>query len=284
MNLPSDRTGQPASADLAARRAGLAGALAGGLGKLDSAAEPIDLDGIRALRFSPPAAADVCVFHLHGGGFRIGCPEQVARFASALSATTGATLVCPAYRLAPEAPFPAGLRDAWTAYRALHQAGGRRMVISGDSAGGGLAAGLTALAIAHGMAPIGLVLLSPWLDLTVTNPDYAANAVTDPLFSAESARDAAAAYLQGVKANDPLASPLFGDLVGFPPTFVSVGTGEVLAGDARAFAEALDAVGAQVELDLVPDMEHVAVTRGLGLTGAQATFDRVATFVRERIG
>lgn len=214
------------------------------------------------------------VLHLHGGAFRIGCPEQIVPFAAALAARCGVRVVCPAYRLAPEHPFPAALHDARAVRAAVR--GDGPVILSGDSAGGGLAASLAALEPADG-----LVLLSAWLDLTVTAASYDANAASDPLFSRAAAETAAELYLHGADARHPLASPLRGEVAGLPPTLVSVGAGEVLLDDARTFAARLAAAGVRCRFDEVPGMEHVAVTRDRTLPGAERTFEAVAAFVDE---
>jgi acetyl esterase/lipase len=123
------------------------------------------------------------------------------------------------------------------------------------------------------------MLLSAWLDLTAEAPAYQANAATDPLFSQASAVEAAELYLQGLSPRDPLASPLFAGLAGFPPVLVSVGEGEVLADDARRFHAALQAQGVASRLVAVADMQHTAVARSLDLPGAAETFEAVAGFV-----
>ena len=225
---------------------------------------------MRVLRFDPAGRPRATVLHFHGGGFRQGRPELSAAFAAALAARCGVRVICPAYRFAPEHPFPAALHDACAVARALDDP-----ILSGDSAGGGIAAALGQLC----PEARGLVLLSPWLDLTVTSACYADNAATDPLFSQASASEAAAQYLQGVPADAMLASPLFADPRAFPPTFVSAGDGEVLADDARSFHARLVAVGVEAQLLIVPGMEHAAVTRGLSLRGAAETFAAVAGFV-----
>ncbi|MFC3173709.1 alpha/beta hydrolase fold domain-containing protein [Novosphingobium bradum] len=278
-HLPPERPGQPAPADLAQRRQGLAGAAAAGLWRTDPPAEAIDLGGVRALRFRPAGPSAATVLHFHGGGYRIGQPEQVAPFAAALARRCGVTVVCPAYRLAPEHPFPAAIVDARAAQQALVAAGERRLILSGDSAGGGIAAALAQLAARDPAPPLGLVLLSAWLDLTVTSPAYRANAASDPLFSEQSAREAAALYLQGAPATDPLASPLFAAATLFPPTLVSAGQGEVLADDACTFHAQLVTARVPARLRLVPGMEHVAVTRDMALAGAAETFAEIARFI-----
>ena len=273
MMLPPDRLGHAAPTDLIDRRSELAQAVAAGYWRADPEPEQVVIGGVRCLRFAPPVEPHGTVLHIHGGAFRIGCPEMIAPFAAALAARCGVTVVCPAYRLAPEQPFPAGLRDCRAALAATAPG---PVILSGDSAGGGLAASLAA----DPPAPLaGLVLLSPWLDLTVSSASYAANAATDPLFSAESAREAAALYLQGVAADDPLASPLLGPVTGFPPTLINVGSGEVLLDDARRLDVMLRGAGIAAQLDVIAAMDHVAVTRDRALPGAAQAFDAVAAFI-----
>lgn len=278
--LPAERPGHPPPPEIAARRKAMAEALAAGTWRVDAPQQETNLGGVRVLRFPPPAGSPRgTVLHLHGGGFRIGCPEMISAYAAALASRCGVEVVCPAYRLAPEHPFPAGLADARAVMTALHNKRGNPLILSGDSAGGGLAAGLAALAVADDPRPAGLVLLSAWLDLTVTSRSYADNAANDPLFSLAEAQKAAALYLQGASARDPLASPLFGSVDGFPPTLISIGQEEVLADDGRHFCETLRAAGIRASLHAVPGMEHVAVTRNFSLQGAAETFDAVATFI-----
>lgn len=284
LELPAERAGRPAPPTLAERRRLMTTALAGRLAELDPRPQEIEIAGVRALRFDPPRPPRALIVHLHGGGFRLGAPEAVAGFAAALARRLGVAVVCPAYRLAPEAPFPAGLSDGWKVLRALRETGEPAPILSGDSAGGGLAASLTALACSHGVAPAGLVLLSAWLDLTVTSPTYETNAATDPLFSRASAEEAAALYLQGASARDPLASPLFAALEGFPATLVNVGRGEVLADDARRFHAALEVAGVAAEFSVIDGMEHVAVVRDEDLTGSRETFEAVCAFVNRLVG
>jgi acetyl esterase/lipase len=262
----------------------MAGAIASGMWATDPPPQTLHLGGVRALRFAASAAPRGILLHLHGGGFRQGCPEMTGPFAAALARRCGVDVVCLAYRLAPEHPFPAGLADARTALSALQASAPGPLILSGDSAGGGLAAGLAALSATDDKRPAALVLLSAWLDLTVTSRFYEINAGSDPLFSRLSATEAASLYLQGASPEHPLASPLFAAGPGFPPTFVSVGEGEVLVEDARRFAEALQAAGVAATLSVIPGMEHTAVVRGAELTGAAETFAALAGFIDGVVG
>jgi acetyl esterase/lipase len=279
LSIPAERPGFPGPADLLARREQLAAADQAGYFRSDPPARVETLGGIAVHRWAPPSPPRAALLHFHGGGFRQGSAAMMGPFAAAVAERCQVEVICPDYRLAPEFPFPAALNDARRVLAALRAAGGGPLIISGDSAGGALAAGLTALCVAEGATPLGLVLLSPWLDLTVSDPCYEANAATDPMFSRTSAQQATALYLQGIDPLQPLASPLFAALEGFPPTLLSIGAGEVLAEDGRRFHAALRKAGVQAELSAIAGMEHVAVTRGRSLVGASETFATVAAFI-----
>jgi acetyl esterase/lipase len=236
------------------------------------------LGGCEVLRASSPEPPRARVLHLHGGGYRMGMPEMDAPFAEALAGRCGVEVILPRYRLAPEHPFPAGLNDALAALDALPA--DMPVILSGGSAGGGLAAALAALC---GPGIAGLALLSPWLDLRLTAPSLDANAASDPLFSREAATLAAELYLQGHDPADPLASPVLADTSGFPPTLIAVGTGEVLLDDSRTMAARLERAGIAARLIEVPGMDHVAVTRDSQAIGAADTFAALTSFIDERL-
>jgi len=275
--LPPEREGHAPPPDLAERRAQMDAALASGAWAVSPPPEEIVLGGRRTLVFRPEGVVRGRMIHFHGGAFRLGGPEMEGPFAVAIAAQAGFEVYAPQYRLAPEHPFPAGLNDGWAALAALaglHE-DGLPLVLSGDSAGGGLAASLAVMAAARGLAVDGLVLLSPWLDLTVGAAAYAANAGSDPLFSRESAEAGARLYTQGFDRAHPLVSPVFADLRGLPRTLISVGAGEVLRDDAHTLHRRLGDVGVVSELFEVAGMDHVAVVRSLELPGAGETLARI---------
>lgn len=280
ISIPPERPGRPAPPDLAERRAQMGGAIAAGA--FATRAPPLEttLAGLRTLRFDPPGPPKALMLQLHGGGFRIGRPEFEGPLSEALAARCGIAVVVPQYRLAPEGPFPTGLNDALAALNALaEEAGELPVLVGGDSAGGGLAAALGVLS-AHGLAPAlaGLVLLSPWTDLTNSAPAFAENSA-DPMFSKEQADIAAELYLQGFDPAHGLASPLRAPFASFPPSFISVGTGEVLRDDSLRLHERLTALGVRSELSAIDGMDHVAVVRGFDLPGSAETFAGVARFI-----
>jgi len=284
--IPAEREGRPAPPDLAQWREQMAEAIAAGAFSADPPPTEETFAGLRTLRVKPPGEPKGFMLQLHGGGFRMGRPEFEIPYSAALAARCGIEVIVPQYRLSPETPFPGGLNDALTALTALRGAiGDAKLIVGGSSAGGGLAASLGVLA-SQGHAPRfeALVLLSAWMDVTVSSPSFEANADKDPLFSTESARTAAELYLQGFDARHPLASPVLAEISTFPPALISVGTGEVLRDDSLRFHEKLTRAGVRSELHAIEGMDHVAVIRGFDLPGAQETFEAVAAFVDGILG
>lgn len=277
--LPALRQGRPAPAALVERRALIAGA------RVDQPADPAmkiverSRGGVRGIECSVQNPQRTIV-HFHGGGYRLGEPRSWVPFAKWLARLTNANVILPDYRLAPENPFPAALHDAAAVYADLLQEG-TAPVISGDSAGGGLAAALIGARDALGLAaPPGVVLISPWLDLTITSGTFASRGATDKLFSLEAATEGSEQYLQGHSAKDPLASPLFASATAFPPTLLFAGGHEVLLGDSIAFCARLAEAGVSVESHFVAGMQHVWPTIFPDLPESVTAMDAVARFVR----
>jgi len=220
----------------------------------------LELGGVPTVRLAPPEAGDDFLFYLHGGGYGGGSALSHSELAARLARAAGAAAVLPEYRLAPEHTFPAALDDVTASYRALLgevEGDASRIVVGGDSAGGGLAVAMcAALRDAGDPLPRALALLSPWLDLTCTSPSWDARFEGDPVLD-HSLRDAAGRYLDGADPRDPFASPLFADLTGLPPVLLQVGTHEILYDDAVSFAEAATGAGVSIELEIGHELIHV---------------------------
>jgi epsilon-lactone hydrolase len=275
--LPPRRQGTPASRDLLALRSMISDAL--GPSPAGIVEDELTLGTV------PCAVCEVenpraTFLWFHGGGFRLGSARQSTAFGERLATTTSARVVLVDYALAPEHPFPAALHDAVEAFEDARARWPGALVVGGDSAGGGLATALTAAVGRTGSAsPDGLVLLSPWCDLTVSAPSYEANAMTDPLFSAASATEAAALYLQGWDARDPLASPLFARASGFPSTLIFASTEEVLLDDARRLTDLLAGAGTEVAAHYVPGVRHVWPTLEPDHPASLAALQEIERFV-----
>lgn len=245
--------------------------------------EPFVRSGVPGIECRPVDVADDApiLLYLHGGGFRIASALAYRSYGSHLAAVLGARVLLVDYRLAPEHKFPKAVDDCFTVWESLLAEGidTGRIVIAGDSAGGGLAASVTMHALADGVLPAGVICCSPWVDLTVTAATYDTNADSDKLFSRTSAEEAAPAYLGGADPSDPIASPLFGDWSGAPPLLILVGDVEVLLDDSRRLAEVATAAGVDVTLSVYPEMPHIWTMSYPAFPEAVAGVTEMAEFV-----
>lgn len=205
---------------------------------------------------APPSSNRVLLF-LHGGGY-IACTEKTHRPYSCFFAQAGFRVFMPAYRLAPEHPFPAGLDDAVAVYRALRNANpGASMVIGGDSAGGGLTlATLLRLHAEGDSLPAAAALFSPLTDLTGASPSWVTNSERCAMFRNEGLHKVAGFYAQGQDLKNPLLSPVYGDYQGFPPMLIHVGEDETLRDDSVRLAENLRKANVAVDLQVWPVVPH----------------------------
>lgn len=224
-----------------------------------SVALPLDLAGRSALSIRAGRPREgLAVLHFHGGVFIAGSPQTHLPMLSRLAKLAQVTVIAPSYRLAPEHPFPAALRDAEAVWEALIAQGYRpeNLVLSGDSAGAALAFALLSRLCARGTPPAGAFAFSPWFDLTGASPSVQANAASDPMLAGHRLPEAAQFYLQGHPADDPEASPIFADFPGCPPVLLQTAETEILSDDALRMEEKLRRAGAEVLLQLWPGVPH----------------------------
>lgn len=200
---------------------------------------------------------DGAILYLHGGGYTCGSLEYSLGFGSVLAAETGMRVFCIAYRLAPEHPYPAALEDALEAYKYMLSEGVRhdRIVLSGDSAGGGMIYALCMMLRRENLpCPCGLIGISPWTDLTASAQSYKDNADVDPSMTIEKLSYFADSYTKD--RQDPLVSPLFGELSGMPPSLIFVGGDEIMLGDSTEMHKKLLEAGCESELIVRDGMWH----------------------------
>jgi len=199
------------------------------------------------------------LLYLHGGGYVGGSPASHRRFVATLVDAIGARAWVLDYRLAPEHRFPAAVDDAASAYRAL-LAGGiepGRLIVGGDSAGGGLAVALMLRIRADSLPlPAGALLFSPYVDLAHTGRSPQRNAATDYVPPMERGRPHVE-YLGDVDPRTPEASPLYGDLAGLPPLLVVSGDREAILDDSIRLRDRAVDDGVEATLHLGEDMPHV---------------------------
>lgn len=242
--------------------------------------DPCTLSGIPC-EWAIPASPrpDSIILYLHGGAFCIGSLVTHRRLVGHIAKACRMQALAVDYRLAPEHPFPAALDDALAAYRAL-LARGQRIVVMGDSAGGGLAASLMLRIREEGLPQAAVaVLLSPWLDLTASGDSYRCNADRDPFMKRADALFVARGYLKKADPRHPHASPVFGDLHGLPPVLLQVGSTETLLDDSTLFAKRAEAAGVAVQLSVWAGMIHVWHSFYEQLSKAREAIAEIGRFV-----
>ena len=253
----------------------------------DVRCEPVDAGGVPAeWIMTPQSMAERVILYLHGGGYTTGSVNTHREMISRLSRAAGARVLAIDYRLGPEHPFPAAVEDATTAYRWLLENGVEptRLVIAGDSAGGGLTvATLVALRDAGSPLPTAGVCLSPWVDLEGIGESMTTKAEADPMIQRDHLLAMAKAYLGDANPRTPLAAPLYADLTGLPPLLIQVGTAETLLDDSTRLAERARSAGVRVVLEPWEDMIHVWHFFASVLPEGQQALDRVGEFIRERV-
>lgn len=200
------------------------------------------------------------ILYLHGGGYACGDLEYAKGYGSTLAVRCGVRVFCPAYRLAPESPFPAALEDALESYRYLLKKGydPKQIALCGESAGGGLIYALC-LKLKEDNLPLpgGLISMSPWTDLTSSGESYETNRDVDPNMTREHLQFYTRCYTTDPK--NPLASPLFGNLEGLPPSLIFVGGDEIMLSDAADMHKNLLDAGCKSKLVVAPERWHAYV-------------------------
>lgn len=200
------------------------------------------------------------VLYCHGGGYSTGSCVYARTLTGKLASSTSMDVLSFDYRLAPEHPYPAATQDAmrvWD-YLMLLGYGARDIILAGDSAGGNLALSLMLRLKAEGrLLPRGVILMSPWTDLTSSGKSHSTRADIDPVLNAAYLQEMVTNYAKGQELTDPYISPLFGDYEGFPPVYIQVGNNEVLLDDSVMLYKKLLKANVSVKLDVFKGMWHV---------------------------
>ncbi len=224
---------------------------------------------------APGGAPERVLLHLHGGAWCIGAPSLPTPYAAHLARSTGATVVLPDYRLAPEHPFPAAADDALAVWGALSVDPAAQVVLGGDSAGAGLALALAvALRDGDGAVPAALALVCPMLDVAMARHPRS----DDPVLTPEWLASCAQQYVGAHDATDPRLSPLRGPLDRLPPAVVVSGDRDLLQSDAERFTAGVAAAGGTVEHHPGRLWHEFPLQAGL-LAEADRAVAHVATFL-----
>jgi monoterpene epsilon-lactone hydrolase len=244
--------------------------------------------GMYAEIFTPrdwtPAAPSV--LYMHGGGYISCSPATHRDLVSRIAAESGARCISIDYRKAPEHPFPAPIDDCEAAYRALLAEGtpASRILLAGDSAGGGLVLAVLQRARAAGLPmPSAAILLSPWVDLSRQGASIRANAAYDYL-TREALDLAVGHYLQGQDCMHPHVSPVHAELGGLPPLLLLTGSAELFLSENHAFAERALAQGVELTHHVEPGMVHVSALFASIAPVSRPAVALIGRYIRARAG
>ena len=255
------------------------------------ASRPISAAGVPAEWIDASGSAlpsSRVLLYMHGGGFAVGSLAASRHFCSHLAAATECRVLVIGYRLAPEHAFPAALEDASSAYAWLlaQSVAPSRIVLAGDSAGGGLVLSLLRELTCERSAglPACAVLMTPWADLRCGGESYTTNRDKDPIANREMAQMLAATYL-GVRGrpDDPRASPLLGRFSGFPPLLIQAAGRDVFMDDAAVIHARASAAGVESELDQEPEMIHQWQLYCTQLDEGRRSLERMALFIDRHV-
>jgi len=245
--------------------------------------DQFEIEGIRAVWIKPSGGdSEKVVLHFHGGGYVTGGINSHQMMCGPMAQTLKTKILLPEYHLAPEHPFPAALEDALKVYRWLLTHGylADNIIISGDSAGGGLALA-TVLSLRDNNEPLPAVVIcmSPWVDLTHTGQSHFTQATAEVVLTTDILKEWALAYTEAANWHNPLVSPIFADLHNFPPLFIQVGSAEILLDDARTLADKAKADGVDITLKIWDGMWHVWPALGGLIPESKKAFEEIGQFI-----
>lgn len=239
-------------------------------------------DGVSVLKITNGASQNGVLLYLHGGAYVFGSAQTHKRIVAHMVRLAGMTGISVNYRLAPEHKFPAALDDAISVYQEILTRGtsADKIIIAGDSAGGGLALALLGRILAEGLPkPAGLFAFSPWTDLTLSGESMETNDRSEYLLPPKRIREARDFYCPEGQEN-PQASPLFADFRNAPPVLLFVGSTEVLRDDSIRIAEQMKQSGVDVQLNIYENTPHVWPIFHGKLLEADQAMSEVAIFIR----
>ena len=253
----------------------------------DVALTAVDCDGVPGeWSLAPGSDASRVLLFFHGGGYCSGSILSHRRMVTEAGRATRMRTLAIGYRLAPEHPYPAAHEDAMTAWRFLRRQGivAADIVVGGDSAGGNLTVALiNRLRAANEALPWAAWLVSPWTDLTMSGTTLDTKDAVDPIIHKGYLAELADAYVHAsVDRRDPLISPLFADLRGFPPLLIQVGSAETLLADATRLAAAAGAADVDVTLEIWPHMIHAWPLWNTKLEDGRRALANAGEFIRSR--
>lgn len=244
------------------------------------------IEGMKSEWLVPKDAnLDKVILYVHGGGYVSGSCSDHRGFVAKLAMNTGIQTLIYEYRLAPEYSFPAALDDSVKIYLWLLSSGfnPESIVIAGESAGGGLClATLLALKEKKIPLPIAAVAISPWTDLTCSSESYKTKNKFSPA-PLNSWTVFSRYYVGDNNPENPLISPLFGDLTGLPPIFINSGVNDELYDDGEKFYLKSKQSGVEINFRAGIGMIHCYPLLAPMFKEATVAMDEIVSFIKSKL-
>jgi len=254
--------------------------------------EPLIISGVKAYRVTPqdipPENRNRLLVHVHGGCYVNNPGESGTSEAIYMAGFGHFKIISVDYRMAPEHPYPAALDDAIAVWKAaLKMADPKNMAIFGSSAGGALTLSMVLRAKQDRLAlPAAIAPGTPMSDLTDAGDSFRTNAMVDNVLVAPDAScdKRAALYANGHDLKDPLLSPVFGDMHGFPPAILTTGTRDLLLSSTVRVHRKLRQAGVEAVLQVFEGQSHAQYARDPNAPESREAFEEIARFFDRHLG
>ena len=260
--------------------------------KLGVKVEPVTVGGVKAYRVTPrnipPENANRLLVHVHGGCYVNGPGESGTTEAVLMAGFGHFKIISVDYRMPPDYPYPAALDDAMAVWKAaVKMADPKNMAIFGSSAGGALTLEMVLRAKRdHLPLPAAIAPGTPMADLTNSGDTFRTNAMLDNVLVAPDAScdKRAALYTNGHDLKDPMVSPLFGDMHGFPPAILTTGTRDLLLSNTVRVHRKLRQAGVEAFLQVYEGQSHGQYSRDVDAPETKEAFEEIAHFLDKHLG
>src|SRR5438477_12066106 len=254
--------------------------------------EPTTLDGVKAYIVTPetiaPQNRNRLLVHVHGGCFASFAGESGTVEAIYMAGFGGYKVISVDYRTPPDHPYPAPLDDAMTAWKAATKmANPKNMAIFGSSAGGNLTLAMVLRAKRDGLPlPAAIAPGTPMSDLPAAGDSFHTNAMLDNVLVAYGANcdKRAALYTNGRDLRDPMLSPVYGDMRGFPPAILTTGTRDLLLSNTVRVHRKLREAGVEAALQVFEGQSHAQFYRDVSAPETKQAFEEIARFFDKHLG
>jgi acetyl esterase/lipase len=254
--------------------------------------EPTTIDGVKAYIVAPeaipPENRNRLLVHVHGGCYASFAGESGTAEAIYMAGFGKFKIISVDYRTPPDHPYPAALDDAMTVWKAaVKMADPQNMAIFGSSAGGALTLSMVLRAKQDGLPlPAAIAPGTPMSDLTGSGDSFRANAMVDNVLVAYGANcdKRAALYANGHDLKDPMLSPFFGDMHGFPPTILTTGTRDLLLSNTVRVHRKLRQAGVNAVLEVYEGQAHAQYYRDVTAPETKEAFAEIAQFFDKHLG